>query len=842
MDTRYLPYVLEDEDFYDRPGVHGEEIVVDVAPGVAVQDSGPWRSYRAGRGLPASGWKVHVACRPEDAAATASVVVTACLSRGIVCKHLRSVGLVAATQGKYADLAQAGKVITVYPRDEAELAGVVSELSVLLAETPGAHPPGDVPIHGTPLSLRYGAFTEAWGLDDAGTVRPARLTDVGLVLDPRESPATLPAPSPTVIRAQEERERFNVTARLELTEVSLLHRSNAGGVYRGLWQGRRPVVAKEARHHTGFDASWTDARTRLRHEARALERLGGTGIAPELVDLVTVGASDFLVMTEVPGNSLAGHMALTHPGGVVGADPEAYGRWLDRTGERLDALLSVLHDRGVCHGDLHAANVMDDGERLVLIDFESAAIDGHVVASGVASPLSHVDAASPEEADRVALSRLKESLINPLLSLTVRRPDLRGPLLASGLRDLGRPPGPSDGLAEHPVMDVTPEWSADRRRSLVDGILGTATPARDDRLFPGDIHAFTQPRGGVGLLHGALGVLRALAEEQVPARPEWVGWLRRALDGDVPWAAGMDSGAEGVGLACAHLGLRDEAEALLSVRRPTSPVPWWAQGAAGQSVALADAAACTGRSELVEDALRHVHALGPLLEAGTAPGYAPGLVQGWAGVALALLRVAEVLVIADERREARALRAVASAAVRKELEAAHWTRGALLMRSGPKLFPYLGNGSAAIGLAASALLPFAATEERHQLTRIRDGVLEAVRLPLVAGCGLLHGRAGLAATARRLTSTTDAWHRHLSRLSWHTLAPRRGVADHEQDRSVELVLGDQNLRCSTDLGTGAAGVVLALGDCAQPASSGTPLDRVLALPECRPEAGVDARM
>lgn len=831
MDTRYFPYLAAAKDFYDLPQLSEDELQVPVPDKVTVKAAGLWRSYWTGRPLPQSGWKVHVACRPEEAQETITKTISASLAHRIVCKHLRTVDLVVRTQAKYAEIAQSGKVITLYPRDEAELAALVAELSTLLSGTPGAHPPGDVPIHGTPISLRYGAFEEAWVTDGAGALRPGLHTGGKLVIDERKTPSNDPHSSPTAAHAIQERERLNNEARLQLSDVSLVHRSNAGGVYRGSWgEDKQRVIVKEARHHTGFDTAWTDASTRLRHEAKALQRLQGTGVAPEFIDLITVSNSDFLIMTEVPGHSMAGYMARNHPGAVAGADPHSYLQWVESRTAKLRSILEILHQHKVCHGDLHAANVIDDGERLTLIDFESAAVDGHVVATGVASPLSYVEEPDPYKADQAALQNLQASLINPLLSLAVRRPDLRDEILNAGLKDL------TDYAALTKQHDTELEVF---REAITRGIQRSATPQRPDRLFPGDIATFSQPRGGIGLLHGALGILNVLVAEGTQLEPRWKDWVVTNIRRPYPWTAGMDNGLEGVALAASRIGLEEEANQLLH-QTPSSPAPqpWWSNGTAGQMLALAEASIQLADPNLIERALTYTEHITEALHADAVPGYSSGLLRGWSGVALALLRTAELLDAHGEQQTARELRTAAHEAITRELQAGHWTQEALLLRNGRKLMPYLANGSAALGLAAQALTPFATADAQPELQRIRTAVATTLGLPLVSGGGLLHGRAGLALTLRRLQGDTPGWKKHLHRLPWYAINTRPDDSGHR----VLLILGEQNLRCSTDLGTGAAGHLLALQDLHPQATKRAAFETLLGLPTFTLPAPVSNQM
>jgi len=64
------------------------------------------------------------------------------------------------------------------------------------------------------------------------------------------------------------------------------------------------------------------------------------------------------------------------------------------------------------------------------------------------------------------------------------------------------------------------------RDAICRAIIASATPERDDRLFPGDI-AQSHPGGGTSLAYGAAGVLYALARTGAGRFPEYDDWLRR---------------------------------------------------------------------------------------------------------------------------------------------------------------------------------------------------------------------------------------------------------------------------------------------------------------------------
>ena len=94
------------------------------------------------------------------------------------------------------------------------------------------------------------------------------------------------------------------------------------------------------------------ARLLVRREARTLRRLRGWAHAPMLLGIVGGLA---LAMEFVPGEPL---------GSQARVDEDTF--------RRLRGAVVHLHANGITHNDLHPANIMVDGERVVLLDFTAS--------------------------------------------------------------------------------------------------------------------------------------------------------------------------------------------------------------------------------------------------------------------------------------------------------------------------------------------------------------------------------------------------------------------------------------------------------------------------------------
>ncbi|MGK5730499.1 class III lanthionine synthetase LanKC, partial [Streptomyces sp. URMC 124] len=380
---------------------------------------------------------------------------------------------------------------------------------------------------------------------------------------------------------------------------------------------------------------------------------------------------------------------------------------------------------------------------------------------------------------------------------------------APGRRTHTLAPGAGRALPPHELPDPAEDWPR-ARASMVRALLASATPERDDRLFPGDIAQFAEG-GGLGLAHGAAGVLHALAEAGAERYEEGEQWLLRHTD-PVPSGTplGLYDGLAGVACTLDRLGHTRRALDLSGLmlgeqwQRLTSDLR---SGLAGVGLALDHLARTTGERQLHDQAVEAAQLLADRLaadaadrsaqgEGGSAPRKRAGLLRGASGPALLFLRL-------YERTGAPALLDLAEQALRTDL--ARCTRtpsGTLEVDEGWRTMPYLGDGSAGIGMVLDDFLALAPDPDPY-FTDARDGILTAARSRFYAQPGLFQGRAGMILHLAR-TTAPGASAEHLSAqvrgLSWYAMSYRGELA----------YPGSQMMRLSMDLATGTAGCLLAL--------------------------------
>jgi serine/threonine protein kinase len=844
---QYELYCLADPSFYDTPDRRPSSepdfptCANAVPDGWLHQPSDTWMNYApAERRLPSQGWKIHVSACLDDAQRVLDVVWDHCVEGGIAFKFLRSRSVLVMFNSKAAFRGSSGKLVTIYPRDEAELQTILADLDRKLSGVRGPYILSDLRYADGPLFVRYGGFAERHCLSPSGERVLALEDGEGrLVPDVRGSTFALPAwvTLPEFLQPHLEARNSVTVEGLPYRVESVLHFSNGGGVYlaRDTRTGQQ-VVLKEGRPHAGLDALGRDAVTRLDHELDILGRLAGLDVVPALLDHFVLGDHHFMVQEFVDGTPL--QRLLVHRYPLTKPDCPAdelaeYTRWALDTADRVADAVAQLHGRGVVFGDLHPANVLlTEHGRMVLIDFEVSTLAADKVRSALAHPAFQPPPDRTGTAvDEYALACLRLGLFAPqaTMMLPLHRPKVRQLAdvvagifpLPDGALDAAvdiiagqaSPAGPvAGGLGDLPVPGVD-EWVR-VRDAMATAIWASATPERDDRLFPGDIAQF-RPGGGLGFASGAAGVLWALAATGADRAPEHEDWLRKhALDAPPATAAGFYDGLHGVAYVLAELGHRQDAVDILdrAIAAPAEGLELGLRsGLAGMGLNLLHFAELTGDPAYSELAARVVDRVAdriggpqdvPTVSGGNHPR--AGLMYGSSGPALLFLH-------AYERDGDPALLDRAADALRQDLRrCVTGEDGMVQVDQGWRTLPYLDEGSVGIAMVLRRYLAHRPDEEFATALRGLDLV---TRAGYFVQSGLFTGRAGMIAGVgmRRACIGTDSGADARAAHDLEAAELVRGLAWHALPYGGGLTFpGDQMLRLSMDLATGTAGVLFAV--------------------------------
>ena len=833
MDERYQAFLMADPSFYDA--MHSEA-TAGTSFRVAERDlPGGWRRYEQDdwfvidpqtAGLPMQGWKIHASATQGNAERVLETVWDYCVPRGIEFKFLRSPSALTSRVAKYAPRGYSGKLVTIYPPDDGVCLTILEELGALLHGEPNPYILSDLRWRKGPLFVRYGAFVNQYTVNDAGRVVAAIADGDGNLVADRRDPVFYVPPwvtLPDFLTPQMAARNAVTVTDLPYTIESVLHFSNGGGIYTGTDKRTgAQVVLKEGRPHAGLDALGHDAVRRVEREYEILKRLEGIPGVPVAHDLFWVGEHRFLAMDFVEGDVLSKALVMQYPLIDPSAGPaevKAYTEWAVHIQEQLEATLAAVHERGVVYGDLHLFNVIvrEDGT-IALLDYEVAAPVEESTRPALGNPGFFAPRVSTGFGiDHYSLACMRLALFLPMTNLLgLHRVKARefaeiitehfpvAPEFLAKAVDVIVPPE-TPRMPRPRLEPDQAEWPR-LRDSLARAIVASATPDRDDRLFPGDIEQFST--GGLGLGYGAAGVLYALNATGGGRHQQFEDWLvTRATNPPTGTRIGLFDGLHGAAFALGDLGYRQEALDVLDIalrEKWESVGSDLGSGLAGMGLNLLHFADETGEPALRDAGLRAAGLIGERLDAlpddyspTTSGGENPyaGLMRGWSGQAWFLMRAY------DDTGDTGFLDR-AAIALRQDLRCCVVRdNGSLEVNEGWRSMPYLGTGSTGIGMILSEFL---ARRHDDQFAEAARQAEMAARSAMYILPGLFNGRSGILyyrvhSSADPLTDPQVA--KQIRNLAWHALPYGDGMA----------FPGNEMLRLSMDLATGTAGVLLALG-------------------------------
>lgn len=786
--------------------------------------------------MPAQGWKVHVSARLMTAQQTLDATAAIAVDLNVAFKHLPNEGKFLWRNGKNCDRRHSGKFIALFPSEE-QLPRLVRQLEDQLAGLEGPYILSDRRWDRAPIYLRYGLFRPH--SVEAG-VPDTRLRDPegNAVQDDRALSFSVPAwaPVPDFLRPWLREVSTASQVALPFTIERALTHTNAGGVYLGRY-GDALAIIKEARPHAGLDPNWVDAVQRLEREREVLEELEGVDGVPRVLYSGRHWEHLYLVEEHLPGIQLQDWMNRNEP--RQKADRHTADRWATSCHSvltSLRALLTRLHSAGWSHMDVHPGNVLIDPATLQisLIDFENsvpATVQSSkqiMAAPGYGLPGHH----SPRRHDMYGLSRIaasmlwvsrSESAVDPNHLHTVldlARRDHHHPWLRPGsaatdtlldeIEDISREVARINGSKIAPIAPVRSltrvsdrSWRIELRNGL---IAASDVHHQKGRVFP--VHYRSLKEGWTGIASSDAAIARILGT-RLPSFPTLntrhlglmnglVGDLM-ALENDFP----LETAAV-VRSKLDHLLASDDHSVF-------SGLPGILLGLLRMRVIQEEVALAARVTAAVESlSRRYIADPGFIVVTRANRGNDPrmqstGMLYGNLGLAW-LFNTA--LRHPSFQGDVHLLEAACTTALGRELEHYVEQDGNLLADQGTRGLPYLSTGSAGFGV----LLPRVAEELwPEDLSSCLPMLRKACDAPGAMFAGLFNGYAGLLlgyAGLSRLLGEESAAERAQVRLCESLERNAVGLCSATSSPAA-MICGD-GWRLSGDVGTGAAGVLVAL--------------------------------
>ena len=832
VNFEYLQGAVKGSPFYGRPrpfaevqaGLLGRRLQsVELPAGWLVQCGGGWEGWSPRDWEPRlQGWKIHVSATPECAVETLARTTRVCVEAGVSFKFLPTLAGLTEASSKNQARGAAGKFITIYPDDDGQLGELLGVLAGVLKGQEGPYILSDLRyVPDAPVFVRYGAFLgmQMPDVDDELVESIVDPRDMRLVLDHRDPRVVIPdgVEVPEFLRPAYEASQQSCVSRLDdFVSIKPLSFSNAGGVYRAELPDGEVRILREARPHAGLDGRNRCALQRQLVEEEVLRDLVGVEGVQQLRGVFTAWEHRYLEVDYIPGVTLPSW--LSYKGNLQENDPVEYARQVVAIVEQLIGVVEAIHRRGWAFGDLHPGNVLvsDDGA-VTMLDLEDASrVDSPRELGVRVFEYCADESADAVQADWFAVARCITFLYCLNFEIEAVSPafwdrcrhrvrEVYGERAAEQLALVeGR-----YGVGVRPVTagDVT-VGVPPRRLSVDSGIAGLLSGIEwsrqfgPDGAFPGDIgqmaagvhEVITTGRAGVVLAQQRIGV--------VPADGDVDALRKTAREWPGQEAPGLLNGLAGVALTLSEVDAQQDAVAAAgkalesAVGRRRLDL---AAGQAGVILAALEVAKTSGDSGLMDRAVAAYRRLDACLtpdgSAWTVLCRRRGLFWGLTGVALTDL-VAHAVTGAEEPLVR------ARGRLRADLDACVTTATGEVMvddREKNRVLPYTEWGSAGLLLVASALERV--TGEPVLTPQERDGIIKACSGEFYIYPGLDHGRAGILVT---LTAAGEHYRVEADRQAGLLLD---SLLTHDEH---VLVVGDGLIRLSSDLGTGAAGVALAL--------------------------------
>ncbi|MFJ4654540.1 class III lanthionine synthetase LanKC [Nocardia sp. NPDC088792] len=812
--------------------------------------------------IPPQGWKLHVSACAERSVEVLRAVLPVLRDRTAVHKFLLDSACVSQTTGKLWPRGSSGKFITVYPSDDTEFMALSRELTAALDGFDGPYILSDKRCPGSRVVYyRYGGFASIPSLRSDGIQQLNVVTPGGvLVADDRLPYWHVPEWASDPFETKDSPDGDLLLGGRFTVEEAITF-SNRGGVYRGTDRETGvPVIIKEARPYVRMSRGGVDAIDVLAREHRLLTRLADTGYFPRPLAFVREWEHAFLVESVIDGDKLSTDSISANPLITLEPDGEATRAYFLRMRSlwrQIAEAIAAAHECGVLLGDLSFTNILvtDDGQARV-IDLDGGleiGVDDYLglYTPGLSSPRAVREFDYTRADDYYTLGALIFGCLMVVNTAVAAEPALIPRFLGAVCADLAVPAelpalitdlmslGTSTPdavliqkrISELPFGDHT-AWSkpipagwqfnsAQVRDEAAETVAGVtrylrevASPQRSDRLFPADLTVFeTNP---LAPAHGATGVLRTL-HQVTGARPEqrFLSWvLGQDFDADrVP--PGLYVGQSGIAWSLADLGYQEVAERLQD-SAAEHPLLWQAtglySGCAGVGLAALRLWQCSGQDRFLDTAIR----IGERLRSTARPspagphwpdtdGKVPiGYAHGASGIALFLLYMS---LVADDPSWCEFGRAALG------FDLAQRRRYNDYVVAFPEridsqaddeqerqtLRAYWDAGTA--GVITSSLRYHIATAD-DELVALLPQLLPDICRKYAVMPQKSHGLAGLG------QAVLDA-HEFTGDYQWLTAAERTaaGVLLFRFDRPEGTAyLGEQSLRESADLATGAAGV------------------------------------
>ncbi len=315
---------------------------------------------------PKQGWKIHITANVNDADRLLYKVAQFLLKRQISFKFIPNLQQLKIRNSKYADRAEAGKFITIYPKTTEMFSKLLPELKKITSPyREGPYILNDKQWQDSNVFFRYGGFVEMKINVDGKWVDAIYNDDGQLIPDKRVPYYYLP---PFVTEPKEVKEHNTVPNPDDFKELrsyeikEALHFSDGGGVYLANKSGK-DIILKEGRPYAGLDAHDSDGFQRVKWEYQVLNELKDIKGIVRPLKYFQAWKHNYLVEEVASGITLSKYIVDNYPSVNVKLSIKEINEYANNAKVITNQLIECvkgLHSQGIAMGDLQTNNILFD--------------------------------------------------------------------------------------------------------------------------------------------------------------------------------------------------------------------------------------------------------------------------------------------------------------------------------------------------------------------------------------------------------------------------------------------------------------------------------------------------
>lgn len=797
--------------------------------------------------LPDQGWKIHISANLEDAQEVLIKVSELLITTKVSFKFIPDFLTLELSYSKNADRIEAGKFITIYPKNDTEFCELLDPLKRITDQfKEGPYILNDRPWKQSNVYYRYGGFRAMTAIKDGRTIYVIRTPDGDFIEDKRVPYFSKPDFVNEPIYIQENNTYPNPETFAKLDSLNIkeaLHFSNAGGVYVGKYKGH-DVVIKEGRPFIGIDQKQCDGFTRIKAEYKTLMKLKYVAGVVDPIGYEKIWKHNYLIEEKIPGETLGEYMAVNFPF-PNNSDVTLYKHNALQIIHKLVNLVKEIHQKGFAIVDFQPENIMIDTDKrhgtinVRLIDFESAGpLNNRYNPNLVTQDYTSFQSKTFKDADWYTLNRIARSIFLPVESTMFYSPELEKRQnknikfkfgkdvvdyltqvqnLCAKHTTIYRQPAFYDGYVETPQESINSNNLAQNIAALEKGITQNINYDLKGLIY-GDIKQYNDSLSWYAINYGTMGTIMALQRNnsnvlRTSAFRNWLNKVEERIDSitkqDSSFNVGLFDGLGGIALILYELGHKDMAEELIHRCNSTHNalnISMYS-GLTGLGLVNLVLYLSTNKNNYMRVAKQIADTIISRYHSGEFDNQEEyegrlGLIKGWAGPVIFLWKLGTLINDLHYRSEAIIIldKIVATGIINTEQGSALSDKSKGMVR----ILPYLDTGFAGLSLVLMDINLDAPNIIRKKYSNIWETIQKDVGSFCTYQCCLFSGTAGLAMysnTVKLNFNKTNSFDIYLQALNNFMLST---------NRKNMLVPGQFGVKCSMDYETGAAGVLIAL--------------------------------